>query len=144
MAAANVRRERYQEYTNFLRASAAGLNIQVAPARLEQLRSRVNLERNKFLFWMVFWLLIAMAGLAFVLLLAAVEYSLPLPDVMAVTAENFHRQVKGGDIGAGAFAVSCGLTFVAAVTIAYIPIIANSDSLNDLESAHRMLKDIED
>ena len=144
MAAGNVRRERYREYTNFLRASAAGLNIQVAPARLERLRSQVNLERNKFLSWMIVWILIAMVSLAPVLILVGVEFSLPLPDSLAVRAETFHNQVAVQEnMGAVAFAISSALLFVFAVTVAYVPIIANSDSLNDLEDAHRVLKGIE-
>ncbi len=144
MAAGNAHRERYREYTNFLRASAAGLNIQVAPARLERLRSRVNLERNKFLFWLVVWILIAVVSLAPVLMLASVEFGLPLPDSLAARAETFHNQVAiQENVGAVAFAISSALLFVVAVSVAYIPIIANSDSLNDLENAHRALKDIE-
>ena len=143
MAAGNVRRERYREYTHFLRASATGLNIQVAPARLERLRAQVNVERNRFLFWLLSWLLIAVVGLLPILGLAAVEYNLRLPDSWDV--KEFHDAVlidpKPGPV---ALALFSGLLFVAAVTIAYIPIIANMDSLNDLESAHRALKDIEE
>ena len=144
MAAGNPHRQRYQEYTNFLRASAAGLNIQVAPARLERLRSQVSLERNKFLFWLVSWLLIAMVSLVLILMPLAVQYDLTLPPFLDTYAERFHDAVVvNPDAGAVAAAVSFGLLFVFAVTIAYIPIIANSDSLNDLESAHRALKDID-
>ena len=144
MAAGNAHRERYREYTNFLRASAAGLNVQVAPARLERLRSRVNLERNKFLSWMVVWILIATVSLLPVLMLAAVEFGLPLPDSLAARAGTFHNHVAiQENVGAVAFAISSALLFVVAVSVAYIPIIANSDSLNDLESAHRALKGID-
>ena len=143
MAAHSANRERYREYTHFLRVSAAGLNVQVAPARLERLRSQVSLERNKFLFWEVVWLLIAMVSLAPILMLAAVEFSLPLPASIAARAEIFHAQVAS-DYNAGAvvFAVCSALLFVCAVVIAYAPLIANSDSLKDLESAHRALKGI--
>ena len=144
MAAGNAHRERYREYTNFLRASAAGLNIQVAPARLERLRSRINLERNKFTSWMVVWILIAVVSLVPVLMLASVEFSVPSPDSWAVPAGTFYNQVAiQENVGAIAFAISTALLFVVAVSVAYIPIIANSDSLNDLESAHRALKGIE-
>lgn len=145
MAVGNAHRQRYREYTNFLRANAAGLNIQVAPACLEHLRSRVNLERNKFLFWLVFWLLVAMVSLVLILMPLAAQYNLTLPPIMDTYAERFHYAVVvSPEAGAVAFAICSGLLFVFAVTVAYIPIIANSDSLNDLESAHRMLKGIED
>ena len=128
-----------------LRANAAGLNIQVAPARLEHLRSRVNLERNKFLFWLVFWLLIAMVSLGSNSDAAGRAVQ---PDVAAgdghLRGEIPRRVVVNPEAGAVAFAICSWLLFVFAVTVAYIPIIANSDSLNDLESAHAMLKDIED
>lgn len=144
MAAGNIRRERYREYTNFLRASAAGLSIQVDPGRLEQLRSRVNLERNKFLSWLLVWILIAIVSLVPVLMLIGVEFSLPMPDSLAVRAETFYNQVAiQENMGAVVFAISSALLFVFAVTVAYIPIIANSDSLNDLEYAHRALKGID-
>lgn len=144
MAAHSANRERYREYTHYLRVSAAGLNVQVAPARLERLRSQVNLERNKFLFWEVVWLLIAVVSLVPILMLAAVEFNLPLPASIAVRAEIFRDQVAVAyNAGAIAFALSSGMLFVFAVVVAFAPLIANSDSLDDLESAHRALKDIE-
>lgn len=144
MAAGNARRERYREYTSFLRVSAAELNMEVAPARLARLRSQVNLERNKFMFWMVVWLLIAVVSLVPILMLMATELSLTLPTFLADRLEAFHFQVATlENSGAVTLAVFSGLIFVGAIVTAYIPIIANSSSLNDLEYAHRALKDIE-
>ena len=144
MAAGNVRRERYREYTHFLRASATGLNIQVAPARLERLRAQVNVERNRFLFWLVSWLLIAAVSLALILIPLAVQFERPLPPLLSPIVDTFGVGVAQRHPGDVAIAICLGLLFVAAVTIAYIPIIANMDSLNDLESAHRALKNIEE
>lgn len=144
MAAGNVNRERYREYTHFLRVSAGGLNMDVAPARLERLRSQVNLERNKFLFWAVFWLIIAMVSLSPVLMLAAVALGLPLPDSIDAAANVLHTKVtRMESVWVVAGAIACALLFVAAVVIAYAPIVANGGSVNDLEFAHRALKDIE-
>ena len=145
MVAGSIYRERYREYTHFLRVSATALNVQVAPARLEQLRSQVSLERNKFLSWMVAWLLIAMVSLVIILLPLAAQYDVTLPPFLDTYAERFHDAiVVNREAAAIAAAVSFGLLFVAAVIIAYVPLIANSESLSDLESAHRALKNLED
>ncbi len=143
MAAQSANRERYREYTNYLRVSAVGLNMQIAPARLDRLRSQVNLERKKFLLWVVVWLLIAMVSLVPIILLAAVEFNLTLPTSIADRAGAFHHQVSTlENVGAVAIAIASSLMFVFAVVIAYAPLLANSESLNDLEAAHRALKSI--
>ena len=56
MVASTVnRRSRYGEYAQFLRLSADRLDMAVAPGRLENLRSKVNAERNTFRGWVIIW-----------------------------------------------------------------------------------------
>lgn len=144
MAASSVSRERYREYVHFLRVGAVNLNLSVAPDRLQRLRSRVNMERNKFLFWEVLWLLVAVAIVVPMLMLAAVEFGLPLPATIAERAEILHFQFVTLE---NAFVVSAviasAILFPVAIAMAFVPIIVNADAISDLEYAHRALKALE-
>ena len=144
MAANSVSRERYREYAHFLRVSADNINLSVAPDRLQHLRSRVNVERNKFLLWEVVWALIALVTLMPMLMLAAVEFGLPLPPSVADRAETLHVQfVTLENVLAVAAVIGSALLFPVSVVIAFAPIVANADAIGDLEYAHRTLKSAE-
>lgn len=141
MAANSVSRERYREYAHFLRVSAANLNLSVAPDRLQRLHSQVNGERNKFLYWEVLWILIAVVSLAPILMLAAVEFGLPLPASVAFRAETLHLQFAAlENAGVIAIVVASAILFPVSIAVAFIPIIAHADAIGDLEYAHRSLK----
>ena len=144
MAASSVSRERYREYAHFLRLSADNLNMSVAPQRLRRLKSQVSGERNKFLFWSVLWLVIALVTLIPVLLLAAVEFGLPLPQSVGARAEVLHFQVVTLE-NAVVFAavIVSAIMFPVSIAIAYAPIVAHADAVNDLEYAHRALKAVD-
>ena len=144
MAASSASRERYREYAHFLRLSAGNLNVSVAPARLQRLESQVRAERNKFLLWTVVWVLIAVVSLVPMLMLAAVEFGLPLPSSVATRAEALHFQMVTLE-NALVFAavVVSGITFPVAIAVAYAPIALHSRAVNDLEYAHRALKAID-
>ena len=141
MAASSVSRERYREYAHFLRVSADNLNLSVSPGRLARLRSQVSAERNKFLYWEVVWVLIALVTLVPMLMLAAVEFGLPLPQSVAARAETLHVQfVTLENAGVIAVVVASAILFPVSVAVAFMPIIANSDAIGDIEYAHRALK----
>ena len=144
MAASSVSRQRYREYANFLRVSARTLNPSVAPSRPQQLRSRVNAERNKFLLWEVIWILIAVVSLVPMLMLAAVEFGLPLPPAVAERAQTLHVQfVAWENAAVGAVVVGSAILFPVSIAVAFAPIVANADAIGDLEAAHRALKSVE-
>ena len=141
MAASSVKRERYREYTQFLRLSADRLNMSVAPARLERLQRQVNSERNTFLAWEVVWLLIGVACLMPALMLFAVEFSLPLPAPIAARAEVLYFRLVSLQNGTAEFvAIGSTAIFLVSVGAAFAPIIAHGNAINDLEYTHRVLK----
>ena len=142
MIASSVSRQRYREYTQFLRESADRLNMSIAPSRLQALREQVSAERNKFLAWQAVWMLIAVVSGAPLLMLIAAQAGLPLPGPLDTRAETFLDQVSNG--GAPLFtAVVSGIMFCLATAVAYAPVIAYSGALADLEQAHRALKQVE-
>ena len=57
------------------------------------LRAQINAERNRFLVWEVLWLLVGVAAVVPVLMLAAVEFGVALPDDILARAKTFHLQV---------------------------------------------------
>ena len=143
MAASSVSRERYREYAHFLCVSADNLNLSVAPDRLQRLRSQVNGERNKFLYWEVVWILIALVTLVPMLMLAAVEFDLALPASVATRAETLHVQfVTLENAGIIAAIIASAVLFPVSIAVAFLPIIANSDAIGDIEHAHRALKSV--
>ncbi|MYC33912.1 MAG: hypothetical protein F4X64_12160 [Chloroflexi bacterium] len=141
MAASSINRERYREYAHFLRLSADNLNMSVAPGRLKRLKSQVGGERNKFLLWEVAWVLIALVTLVPMMMLAAVEFGLPLPPSVATRAESLHFQVSNLEnaLMFSAVIVSA-ITFPVAIVVAFAPIVTNAGAIGDLEYAHRALK----
>ena len=144
MAASSVSRERYREYAHFLRVSAESLNPSVAPGRPQRLRSQVNNERNKFLYWEVLWLLIAVVTLVPMLMLAAVEFNMLLPQTIAERAETLHVQfVALENTAVVATIIASAVLFPVSVAIAFAPILANADAIGDLGRAHKALKSIE-
>ncbi len=144
MAASSVNRERYREYAHFLRLSAANLNPSVAPNRPRRLRSQVNVERNKFLYWVVVWILIAVVSLVPMLVLASVELGLALPSVVAQRAEILHLQfVALENAPVVAVVIASAILFPVSIAIAFAPIVANADAIGDLEYANRALKSID-
>ena len=144
MAASTVNRARYREYALYLRVAADQLDMAVAPARLAQLRSKVNGERNLFLGWVLVWLLIAVASLLPVLMVLSYHFGWPVPAMVEGQTEALYAQLDTLSSGtANTVIVLLGAMFIAAVAIAYAPIIAHNSALDDLEYAHRVLKDIE-
>ncbi len=144
MAATSVSRERYREYAHFLHVSARTLNPSVAPGRPQQLRSRVNAERNKFLYWEVIWILIAVVTLVPILMLAAVEFGLPLPPAVAARAQTLHVQfVAMENATVVAAIVGSAILFPVSIAVAFAPILANADAIGDLDDAHRALKAVQ-
>ena len=144
MAASSVSRERYREYAHFLRVSADALNPSVAPGRPRRLRSQVNIERNKFLYWEVVWILIAVVTLVPMLMLAAVEFDLPLPQTIAARADTLHVQFVAFENPLVAAAViGSAIMFPVSIGVAFAPILANADAIGDLDRAHRALKSVE-
>lgn len=146
MAAATVnRRERYREYTRFLRVSADRLDMSVAPARLGQLRDRVNSERRAFLTWVVVWVLIAVVGALPLVMLLTAHFDLPMPALIGQQSDLLDSQLRIGNQPTNAILVAMGsaLTFLVALLMAYAPVIAYTGALNDLEHAHRTLKAVE-
>ena len=137
MIASSVSRQRYREYTQFLRESADRLNMSIAPSRLQALREQVSAERSKFLSWQVVWMLIAVVSGAPLLMLIAAHAGLPLPGPLDFRADTSLVQVSGGG------AVVSGIMFSLATAVAYAPVIAYSGALADLEQAHRALKQVE-
>lgn len=144
MAANSVSRERYREYAHFLRVSSESLNPPVAPNRPRRLRSQVNAERNKFLYWEVVWIIIAVVSLVPMLMLAAVEFGLPLPSVIAQRAETLHVQFATLESAPVVVAVVVSaILFPVSIAVAFFPILANADAIGDLDNAHRALKAVE-
>ena len=144
MAATSVNRAQYREYTQYLRVRADQLDMAVAPARLEQLRSKVNSERNAFLAWVAVWLLIAVACLLPLLMVLAFHFTWPTPAFVAAQAEGLYSQLDALNSGAANLVVVVlGAMFVAALAMGYVPVIAHGGALNDLEYAHRALREVE-
>lgn len=144
MAASVASRERYREYAHYLRVSADHLNLSVAPDRIQRLRSQVNVERNKFLYWEIVWVLIAVVTLTPMLMLAAVEFGLPLPESIADRAQTLHLQfVTLENALVVAAVVASAVMFPLSIAVAFAPIIANADAIGDLEYAHRALKSVD-
>lgn len=139
------RRSRYREYAQFLRVSADRLDMAVAPARLEHLRSKVNTERNTFMAWVVIWSTIALVCVAPLVMLLAAHMDVPAPAYFAAQADAFYSQLRIGNEPTNADIVASGsaLAFLAAIIIGYAPIIAYGAPLNDIEEAHQTLKSIE-
>ena len=139
------RRSRYREYAEFLRLSADRLDMAVAPGRLENLRSKVNAERNTFLAWVIIWSILALACVAPLVLLLAAHMDLPAPAFIASQSDALYAQLRIGDEPTKADFVASGsaLAFLAAMIIGYAPIIAYGGPLNDIEHAHQVLKSIE-
>ena len=141
MAASSINRERYREYAHFLRLSADNLNLLVAPDRLQRLKAQVGGERNKFLLWEVVWVLIALVALIPMLMLAAVEFGLPLPSSVATRAETLHFQIVTlENAWLVAAVIVSAIMFPIALVVAFAPIVANAGAIGDLEYAHRALK----
>ncbi len=141
MASNSVNGNGYRHYAQFLRISAERLNVQVTPDRLGYLREQINGERNKFMLWEAFWLLVAVTLAIPVLMLAAVEFGVPLPEPVAFRAEAFHFQVVMLDnTSAWLVTTASALLFVVAAGLAVSPIILYADALNDLEQARRSIK----
>ena len=144
MAASSVNRARYREYAHYLRVAADQLDMAVAPARLEHLRSRVNSERHMFLAWVAVWMLIAMASLLPLLMVVGFHYDWPVPASVGAQSEALYSQLDAMKSATANLAVIVlGAMFCAAAAIAYAPIVAHHGALNDLEYAHRVLRDIE-
>ncbi len=146
MVASTVnRRSRYREYAQFLRMSADRLDMAVAPGRLENLRTKVNAERNTFLVWVIIWSILALICVAPLVMLLVAHVSLPAPDVVAAQSDVLYSQLRIGDEPTNADFVASGsaLAFLTAIVIGYAPIIAYGGPLNDIEHAHRVLKSIE-
>ena len=144
MAVSSVSRARYREYALYLRVAADQLDMAVAPARLAQLRSKVNAERNLFLGWVVVWTLIAVASLLPVLMVLSYHFDWPVWAPVEAQAEALYSQLDALNSGtANAVVILLGAMFVAGVAIAYAPIVAHSAALDDLEYAHRVLRDLE-
>lgn len=146
MVASTVnRRSRYREYAQFLRVSADRLDMAVAPGRLENLRSKVNAERNTFLAWVIIWSILALVCVAPLVMLLVAHMDFPAPGFIASQSETLYSQLRIGDEPTNADFVASGsaLAFLTAFVIGYAPIIAYGGPLNDIEHAHRALKSIE-
>ena len=146
MVASTVnRRSRYREYAQFLRVSADRLDMAVAPGRLENLRSKVNAERNMFLAWVIIWSILALICVAPLVMLLIAHMDMPAPGFIAAQSDALYSQLRIGDEPTNADFVASGsaLAFLAAIVIGYAPIIAYAGPLNDIEHAHRVLKSIE-
>ena len=145
MASSSANRDRYQQYAKFLRTSVDRLNLEVTPGRLQYLRRQVNGERNRFLFWEVLWLLVAVVAVIPVVMLSAVEFDLDhtLPEQLAARANTFYLQFMFENLAAMAVTVASAMLFVAATGVAFAPIILHGQALNELEAANRKLKVIE-
>ncbi len=146
MVASTVnRRSRYREYAQFLRVSADRLDMAVAPARLEHLRSKVNTERHTFLAWVVIWSVLALICVAPLVMLLVAHVGLPAPAFIAAQSDVLYSQLRIGDEPTNADFVASGsaLAFLTAIVIGYAPIIAYGGPLSDIEHAHQTLKSIE-
>lgn len=146
MVASTVnRRSRYREYAQFLRVSADRLDMAVAPGRLENLRSKVNAERNMFMAWVIIWSILALICVAPLVMLLVAHMDLPAPGFVVSQSDALYSQLRIGDEPTNADFVASGsaLAFLAAIVIGYAPIIAYGGPLNDLEHAHQVLKSIE-
>lgn len=146
MVASTVnRRSRYRDYAQFLRMSADRLDMAVAPGRLENLRTKVNAERNTFLVWVILWSILALVCVAPLAMLLIAHMDLPAPDFVAVQSDVLYSQLRIGDEPTNADFVASGsaLAFLATIVIGYAPIIVYGGPLNDIEHAHQVLKSIE-
>ena len=146
MVASTVnRRSRYGEYAQFLRLSADRLDMAVAPGRLENLRSKVNTERNTFMVWVIIWSVLALICIAPLVMLVVARLDLPAPAYIAAQSDVLLRRLWIGEAPTNAEFVAHGslLTFLVVIVIGYAPIIVYGGPLNDIEHAHRTLKAIE-
>ena len=146
MVASTVnRRSRYREYAQFLRLSTDRLDMAVAPGRLENLRSKVNAERNTFLAWVVIWSILALVCAAPLVMLLVAHIDLPAPALVAAQSDALYSQLRIGDEPTNADFVASGsaLAFLTALIIGYAPIVIYGGPLNDIEHAHQVLKSIE-
>lgn len=146
MVASTVnRRSRYRDYALFLRVSADRLDMAVAPGRLENLRTKVNAERNTFLVWVIVWSTLALVCVAPLAMLLVSHIDLPAPDFVAAQSDALYSQLRIGDEPTNADFVASGsaLAFLATIVIGYAPIIVYGGPLNDIEHAHQVLKSIE-
>jgi hypothetical protein len=146
MVASTVnRRSRYREYAQFLRASADRLDMAIAPARLEYLRSKVNAERNTFLAWVITWSILAVICAAPLVMLLVAHMDMPAPAYIAAQSDALYSQLRIGDEPTKADFVASGsaLAFLIAIAIGYAPIIVYGGPLNDIEQAHHTLRVIE-
>ncbi len=139
------RRSRYGEYAQFLRLSADRLDMAVAPGRLENLRSKVNAERNTFMVWVIIWSILALICIAPLVMLLVAKLDFPAPAYIAAQSDALLRHLWIGPPPTKAEFVAHGslLAFLAAIVIGYAPIIAYGGPLNDIERAHQALKSIE-
>lgn len=146
MVASTVnRRSRYREYAHFLRLSADRLDMAIAPGRLENLRSKVNAERNTFLTWIIVWSILALVCVAPLAMLLVAKLDLPAPAYIVAQSDILLRHLWIGEAPTNAEFVAHGslLTFLVAIVIGYAPIIVYGGPLNDIEHAHQVLKSIE-
>lgn len=146
MVASTVnRRSRYGEYAQFLRLSADRLDMAVAPGRLENLRSKVNTERNTFMVWVITWSILALICIAPLVMLLIAKLDLPAPVYIADQSDVLLRHLWIGEAPTNAEFVAHGslLTFLVAIVIGYAPIIVYGGPLSDIERAHQTLKAIE-
>ena len=141
MASRAVNRDRYRQYARFLRNSADRLNAEITPGGLDQLLSQVNAERNKFMIWEITWLLVAIIAAGPVVMIAAVQFEVALPEPIATRAHIFHLQVVTIEnmVAWSATLISIGV-FVVAAVVAFSPIILHGDAVKDLEQANKVLK----
>ena len=141
MASGAENRDRYRQYARFLRNSADRLNDEITPGGLDQLVSQVNVERYKFMIWEITWLLVAIIAAAPIIMIAAVQFEVALPEPIATRAYIFHLQVVAiGNMAAwSATLISMGV-FVVAAVVAFSPIILHGGAVNDLEHANKVLK----
>jgi hypothetical protein len=141
MDAGGANRDRYREYTMYLRQCVDRFPPESSADRVAYLRAQINAERNRFLVWEVLWLLVGVAAVVPVLMLAAVEFGVALPDDILARAKTFHLQVVSLESNtAWVVAGASALMFVIATGLAISPIIVHADALNQLESASRRLR----
>ena len=90
------------------------------------------------------WILIAVVSLVPMLMLASVEFGLPLPSAIAQRAETLHVQFAALESTPVVIAVIVSaILFPVSIAVAFAPILANADAIGDLENAHRALKAVE-
>lgn len=139
------RRSRYREYAQYLRMSADRLDMSVAPGRLENLRSKVNTERNTFLAWVIVWSILALICVTPLAMLLVAYMDLPAPGYVVAQSDALFSRLWIGDPPTDAEFVAHGslLAFMTAIVIGYAPILVYGGPLNEIERAHQVLKSIE-